>query len=151
MRVGFEIKESKPKFSVNKLSLCKVLIVLSTSFFQGCPICSSDSSSSFSPSPSVITSAGCSQNSETIYSTGNGQDWLFPSRNCTSRNTELNDNFIVRSIFDKLFQCFILYFLYHFIMLSFCGHSEHKAQAIFFHALIFKTIKFKNSRKLKSI
>ena len=110
MRVGFEIKESKHKSSVNRLSLCKVLTVLSTSFFQGCPICSSDSSSSFSSFPSVITSAGCSQNSETIYSTGNGRDWLFPSRKCTSRNTELNDNFIVRSIFDKLFQCFILYF-----------------------------------------
>ena len=33
-------------------------------------------------------------------------------------------------------------------MLSFCGHSEHNTQAIFFYALIFKIIKFKN-RKFK--
>ena len=69
MRVGFEIKGSKPKSSVNRLNLFKVLIVSSTSFLQECAICSSDSSSSFSSSPSVITSAGCSENSETIYST----------------------------------------------------------------------------------
>ena len=36
-------------------------------------------------------------------------------------------------------------------MLSFCGHSEHNTQAIFFHALIFKTIKFKTAERLKNI
>ena len=29
-------------------------------------------------------------------------------------------------------------------MLSFCGNSEHNTQAILFHALIFKIMKFKN-------
>ena len=141
MRVGFEIKGSKPKSSVNRLNLFKVLIVSSTSFLQRCAICSSDSSSSFSSPSSVITSAGCSGNSETIYSIDNGRDWLVPSRKGTSKNVELNGNFFVRSIFLKLSQCFILCFWSHFVMLSFCGHSEHNTLAIFFHALIFKTIK----------
>ena len=110
MQVGFEIKGSKPKSSVNRINLFKVLIVSSTSFLKGGAICSSESSSSFSLSPSAITSAGCSENSEIIYSTDNGQDCLVPSRVCTSRNVELNSNFFVRSIFVKLFQCFILYF-----------------------------------------
>ena len=110
IRIGFEIKGSKPKSSVNRLNLFKVLIVSSASFLQGCAVCSSDSSSSFSLSPSVITSVGCSENSETIYSTDNGQDWFFPSRKCTSRNVELNGNLFVRSIFVKLCQCFILCF-----------------------------------------
>ena len=106
MRVDFEIKGSKPKSSVNRLNLFKVLIISSTSLLKGCAICSSDSSSS----PSVITSAGCSENSETIYSTGNGRDWLVPSRKFTSRNAELNNSFFVSSIFVELFQCFILCF-----------------------------------------
>ena len=110
MQVGFEIKGSKPKSSVNRINLFEVLIVSSTSFLKGGAICSSESSSSFSLSPSAITSAGCSENSEIIYSTDNGQDCLVPSRACTSRNVELNSNFFVRSIFVKLFQCFILYF-----------------------------------------
>ena len=95
----------------------------------------------------VITSAGCLENSETIYSTDNGRNWLVPSRKCTSRNVELIGSFFVRSVFVKRFQCFILCFLGHFVMLSFCGHSEHNTQAIFCHSLIFKTIKFKNGRK----
>ena len=103
-------KGSKPESSVNRLNLFKVLIVWSTSFLKGCAICSSDSSSSFSWSPSVITSAGCLENSEIIYSTNNGRDCLVSSRTCTSRNVELNGNFTVRSIFVKLFQCFILCF-----------------------------------------
>ena len=110
MRVGFEIKGSKPKFFVNRINLFKVLIVLSTSFLKGCAICSSNSSSSFSLSLSVITSAGWWQNSEIIYSRYNGPDCLVPSRTCTSRNVELNGNFFVMSIFAKLFQCFILCF-----------------------------------------
>ena len=77
MWVGFEIKGSKPKSSLNRLNLFKVFIVSSTSFLKGCEICSSDSSSSFSLSPSVITSAGCSENSEIIYSTDNGRDCQF--------------------------------------------------------------------------
>ena len=81
---------------MNRLNLFKVLIVLSASFLQGCAICSS---SSFSSSPSVITSVGCSENSETIYSTENARDWLVPSRKCTSRNVELNGSFFVRSFF----------------------------------------------------
>ena len=109
MRVGFEVKGSKPESSVNRLNLFKVLIVWSTSFLKGCTICSSDSSSSFSLSPSVITSAGCLENSEIIYSTNNGRDCLVSSRTCTSRNV-LNGNFTVRSIFVELFQCFILCF-----------------------------------------
>ena len=36
-------------------------------------------------------------------------------------------------------------------MLNFCGHCEHNTQAIFFHALIFKTIKFKTAERLKNI
>ena len=110
MWVGFEIKGSKLKSFVNKLNLFKVLIVSSTSFLQGCAICSSDSSSSFSSLLCVVFSAGCSENSETIYSVDNGRDWLVPSRKCTSRNVELNGSFFVRSIFVKLFQCFILCF-----------------------------------------
>ena len=110
MRVGFEIKGSKPKSSLNRLNLFKVLIASSTSFLKGRAICSSDSSTSFSLSPPVITSAGCSENSEIIYSTDNGRDCLVPSRTCTSRNVELNGNFFVRSIFVKLFQCFALCF-----------------------------------------
>ena len=107
MRVGFEMKGSKLKSSVNRLNFFKVLIVSPTSFLQGCANCLSDSSSSFSSSSSVITSAGCLENPETIYSTGNGRNWLVPSRKCTSRNVELNGSFFVRSIFVKLFQCFI--------------------------------------------
>ena len=38
MRVGFEIKGSKPKSSVNSLNLFKVLIVSSASFLQGCAV-----------------------------------------------------------------------------------------------------------------
>ena len=34
-------------------------------------------------------------------------------------------------------------------MLSFCGHSEHNTQAIFFYALIFKIIK--TAERLKHI
>ena len=147
MRFGFEVKGSKLKSSVNRFNLFKVLIVSSTSFLQGCANCSSDSSSSFSSSQSVITTTVCSENSETIYSTDNGRNWLVPSRQCTSRNVELIGSFFVKSIFVKRFQCFILCFLSHFVMLSFCGHSEHNTQAIFCHSLIFKTIKFKNGRK----
>ena len=69
MRVGFEIKGSKLKLCVNRFNLFKNVIVSSTSFLQGCAHCSSDFSSSFSSSLSVITSAGCLENSETIYST----------------------------------------------------------------------------------
>ena len=85
MRVGFEIKESKLKSSVNRLNLFKVLIVSSTSFLHECTVCSLDSSSSLSPS--VITSVGCSGNSETTYSIENGRDWLFPSRKCVLLGT----------------------------------------------------------------
>ena len=106
MRVGFEIKGSKPKSSVNRLNLIKVLIVSSTSFLKGCAICSSDSSSS----SSLISSAGCSENSEIICLTDNGQDCFVPSRMRTSRNVEIDGNFFVRSIFVKLFQCFVLCF-----------------------------------------
>ena len=107
---SFENKGSKLKSSVNRLNLFKAFIVSSTLFLEGCAICSSDSSSSVSLFPSLITSAGCSQNSETIYLPDNGRDWSVPSRKCTSRNVELNGNFFVRSIFVKLFQCFILVF-----------------------------------------
>ena len=110
MPVSSEIKGSKLKSSVNRLNLLKVLIVSSTSFFQGCAICSLDSSSLFSSSPSVITSVGCPQNSWKIYSTENFRDWLPPSRTYTSRNVERNGRFFVRSIFIKLFQCCILCF-----------------------------------------
>ena len=114
MRVGFEIKnlklKSKLKSSVNRLNLFKVLIVSSTSFLHECTVCWLDSSSSFLSSPSVITSVGCSENSETIYSIENRRDRLFPSRKCTSRNVELNGSFFLRSIFVKLLQCFILSF-----------------------------------------
>ena len=109
MGVGFEIKGSNLKSFVNRLDLFKVLIVSLTSFLQECSICSSDSSSSFLSFPSVITSTGCLENSETIYSTDSGRDWLVPSRKCTSRNVELNGSFFIRSIFVKLFQYFILY------------------------------------------
>ena len=81
------------------------------------------------------------------HSTDSGRDWLVPSRKCTSWNVELNGNFFARSIFVNLCQCFILCFWSHFVMLSFSCHSEHNTQAIFFHALIFKTIKFKNNGK----
>ena len=107
MRVGFEIKnlkfKSKLKSSVNRLNLCKFLVVLSTLFLQGCASSSSsDSSSSFSSSPSVITSACCLKNSKTIYLKDNGRDWLVPSRKCTSRNVELNGNLFVRPVCMKL-------------------------------------------------
>ena len=148
MRVGFEIAGSKLKPCVNRFNLFKVLIVSSTSFLRGCEL---NFSSSFSSSPPVITSAGYLENSETIYSTDSGRNWLVPSRKCTSRNVELIESFLVRSIFVKRFQRFILCFLGHIVMLSFCGHSEHNTQAIFFHSLIFKTIKFKNSRKTSKI
>ena len=68
---------------------------------------SSDSSSSFSSSPSVITSAGYLENSETTYSTDNGRNWLVPSRKCTSRNVELNGSFFVRSVFKVTSLCFL--------------------------------------------
>ena len=57
MRGSFMIKWSKPESSVNRLNLFKVLIPSSTSFLEGCAICLSGSSSSFSSSPSVATSA----------------------------------------------------------------------------------------------
>ena len=110
MRVGFEIKRSKLKSSVNRLNLFKVLIFSSTSFLQECAICSSDSPSSFSPSPSVFISAGCPENWEINYSTDNDEDWLVLIEKCTSRNVEVNGSFFVRSIFAILFQCFILCF-----------------------------------------
>ena len=147
MQVGFEIKGSIIKSSVNILNLFKVLIASSASFLQGCAISSLDSLSSFSSSPSVITSVGCSENSEIIYLTGNARDWLVPSRKCTYRNAEMNGSFFVRSFFVKFFQCFILCLYGHSVMLSFCGHSEHNTQAIFFQELIFKTMKFENSIK----
>ena len=99
MRVGFEIKGSILKSSVNRLNLFKGLIVSSASFLQECAISSLDSQPSFSSSPSVITSVGCSKNAETIYSTENARDWLVPSRKCTSRNFELNGSFFIRSFF----------------------------------------------------
>ena len=147
MRVGFENKGSIPKSSVNRLNLFKVLIVSSASFFQGCAIYTLYSSSSFSSSPSVITSVGCSENSETIYSTENAQDWLVPSRKCTSRNVELNGSFFVRSFFCQTLP--VLHTLslrslrYAFFLWSFWTQYTSN----FFHALIFKTIKFKNSGK----
>ena len=110
MLVAFEIKGSKPESSVKKLNLFKILIVSSISFLKRYVICSSDSSSSFSLSPTVITSAVCSESSEMIYSKVSGRDCLVPSRTCTSRNVELNGNFFVRSIFVKLVQCFIIRF-----------------------------------------
>ena len=64
------------KSYVSRLNLFKVLIVSSTLFLEKCVICSLDSSSSFSSFPSVITSVGCSENSETIYSTEKDRDWL---------------------------------------------------------------------------
>ena len=110
MPVGSEIKGSKLKSFVNRLNLLKVLIVSSASFFSGMRslfirffififiilVCN--------------YLCSCSGNSETIYSTANGRYWLPPSRKCTSRNVELNGSFFVRSIFVKLFQCFILCF-----------------------------------------
>ena len=106
MRVGFEIKGSILKSSVSRFNLFKVLIVSSASFLQECEISSLDSSSSFSSSPSVITSVGFSENSETIYSTENARDWLVPSRKCTSRNVELNDSFFIRSFFCQTLPAF---------------------------------------------
>ena len=106
MRVGFEIKGSILKSSVNRLNLFKVLIALSASFLQECAISSLDSSSSFSSSPSVITSVRFSENSETIYSTETARDWLVPSRKCTSRNVELNDSFFIRSFFCETLPVF---------------------------------------------
>ena len=120
MRVGFEIKESKLKPCVNRFNLFKVLIVSSTSFLQGCANCSSEISSLFSSSPPVITSAGCLENSETIYSTDNGRNWLVPSRKCTSRNVELIGSFFVRSIFVKRYFCqSALYFFFRSLRYAF--------------------------------
>ena len=100
MRAGFEIKGSKPKSSVSRLNLFKVLIVSSTSFLQGCAVCSSDSSSSFSSSPSVILQ-DVQKIQKTIYSADNGRDWLVPSRTSYSRNVELNGNFFVKVYFSQ--------------------------------------------------
>ena len=36
-------------------------------------------------------------------------------------------------------------------MLSFCGHSEHSTQAIFFYELIFKIINLKTEKRHKTI
>ena len=128
MWVGFKIKGSNPKISVNRLNLFKVLIVSSNSFLQGCAICSSDSSSSFSSSHSLQVVQKIQKQSIQqdwlVYSTRSiQQDRLVQSRKCTSRNVELNGNFFVRSIFVKLFQCFILFFLkslcYAFFLWSF--------------------------------
>ena len=106
MRFGFENKGSIPKSSVNRLHLFKVFIISSASFLQECTISSLDSSSSVSSSPSVITSVGCSENSETIYSTENAGDWLVPSRKCTSRNVELDGSFFIRSFFCQTLPVF---------------------------------------------
>ena len=115
MQVGFEIKGSKPKSSMNRLNLFKFLIVSSTLCLKECAICSSDSSTSFSLS-SVITSTGCSENSEIIYSTDNGRDCLVPIRTCTSRNVELNGNFFVRSISNSFS---FLHFVFKVTLLRF--------------------------------
>ena len=64
--IFFEIKGTKPESSVSRLNQFKVLVASSTSFLQGCAVCSLDSLSSFSSFPSVITSAGCSENSKTM-------------------------------------------------------------------------------------
>ena len=98
------------KSTVNRLNLFKFWLSHQLHFFRDM-ICLLDSSSSFSSSSSVITSVGCSENSETIYSTEKSRDWLVRSRKCTSRNVELSGSFFVRSIFVKLFQCFILCFI----------------------------------------
>ena len=68
----------------------------------------------------VITSAGCLENSETIYSTDNGRNWLVPSRKCTSRNVELIGSFFVRSIFVKRYFCqSALYFFFRSLRYAF--------------------------------
>ena len=94
MRVGFEIKESKLESSVKRLNLLNVLIASSISLLQGCATGFSDSLSSL-----LSSSAGISENSETIYVTENGRDWLIIKRKCTFRNVELNGNFFKLILF----------------------------------------------------
>ena len=110
------------KSTVSRLNLFKFWLSHQLHFFRDM-ICLLDSSSSFSSSPSVITSVGCSENSETIYSTEKSRNWLVRRRKCTSRNVGLSGSFFVRSIFVKLFQCFILCLLrslrYAFFLWSF--------------------------------
>ena len=120
MRVGFNIKASKPESSVNKLHLFKVLIASSTSVLAGCAICSSDSLSSFSSSPSIITSAGCSENSETIYSSDNGRDWLFTTRKCILgtlnwTTTSLLGLFLSSSFSSSYFAFKVTSLCFHFV------------------------------------
>ena len=120
--------------------ICSIfLIVSSTSFLQGCASCSSDSSSSFSSSPSLITSEGCLENPETIYST------------VQQTMVEIGWSQVESVLLGKLkgmATSFLSILLSNSFSASyFFGHSEHSTQAIFFHVLIFKTIKFKNSRK----
>ena len=110
-------------------------------------ICSSDSSSSFSSSTSVITSAGCSEHSEKISSTDNGQDWLVATSAsksmspCTSMSSGAKSGLTLRS-WLRMATSLLSVFLssssrasyYHFVMLSFCDYSEHNTQVTFFHA-----------------
>ena len=125
--VGFEIIGSKLKSSVNGPNLFKVFIVSSTPFHQRCAICSLDSSS-LSSSPFVITSVGCSENSKTIYSTENGQDWLVPSRKCTLGTL----NWMVASLLGLFFSnsSSVLYFVFKVTTLCFLFvvilHATHK-------------------------
>ena len=141
MWAAFEIKGPRIKSSVSRLNLFKVLIVSSTSFLQGCVICSLDSSSSFSSFPSVITFLGCSENSKAIYSREKDRDWLIPSRKCTSRKAELNGSFLVRSfLLNSLRSLRYAFFLQSFWI---------QYTSNFLSCIIFKIIWFKTSGKAK--
>ena len=118
MRVSFEIKGSKPEFSVNRLFYVfpRSLLIASVMNFE---------------------------------KLGRFFPWFFPNRKCTSRNVEMNGNFFVRSIFVKLFKCFILCFKVTLLCFIFVAilNPIHKR----LHALMFKTIKFKTTQILKNI
>ena len=47
---------------------------------------------------------------------------FLPGSKSTTRNTEFVFNMFISHIFFKFFQCFVLHFQSHFMMLPFCGH-----------------------------
>ena len=87
---------------------------------------------------------------------------FFPSGNCTSRNAELNDNFFVRYIFQarsvlhtlfskSLRHAFFLWPFWTQYTNNLLSCINLQNNQIYFHVLIFKTIKFKKRERLKNI
>ena len=120
MRVSFEIKGSKPEFSVNRLFYVfpRSLLIVSVMNFE---------------------------------KLGRFFPWFFPNRKCTSRNVEMNGNFFVRSIFVKLFKCFVLCFKVTLLCFIFVAILNPIRKRLSFRHQSSKQSKLKTMERLKNI